>query len=86
MFKKSQPDKSKGERIKLSNIYTGTVPDKYIETNYELEYLQEVLSCPTCKYADREKRLQLIPWCQAPSTPNIVKNYCYTFQSNDEKG
>ena len=66
--------------FRLSDIYTSVDTDKVIHTDYDFRYLQEVLSCPTCVFADQKSRHQGKPWCNAPQAPDIQGNYCHTWQ------
>jgi len=68
------------EVFRLSDIYKSSDTDKLIRTNYDFQYLQEVLSCPTCIYADQEARNKGNPWCVASQPPDIRNNHCNTWQ------
>jgi hypothetical protein len=54
-------------------------PAKLVHTDYDLRHFQEVLSCPTCAFYNREAAEQGQPWCDAPTSPDIEKNYCHTY-------
>jgi hypothetical protein len=54
-------------------------PVKLVHTDYGVRDFQEVLSCPTCAFYNREAAEQGQPWCDAPSSPDIEGNYCRTF-------
>jgi hypothetical protein len=54
-------------------------PAKLVHTDYDLRHFQEVLSCPTCAFYNREAAEQGQPWCDAPTPPDIEKNYCHTY-------
>jgi len=44
---------------------------------------QEILSCPTCMFFNKQATGEEQKWCNAPEGhPDIVKNYCNTFKSN----
>jgi len=78
-------DHQKGSHVfRLSNIYKATHTDKLIDTDHDFQYLQEVLSCPTCAFADQEVRQRGKPWCSAPNPPDIKDNYCHTWQRATE--
>lgn len=53
---------------------------KLIVPDDGLEYLREVLSCPTCKFDNEEASQEGLPWCNAPHPPDIEDNYCNTFE------
>ena len=72
------PEGSKA--FQLSQIYRFGGTEKLIHTDYDFRHLQEVLSCPTCVYADQEARTLGNPWCNAPQSPNIKNNLCNTWQ------
>jgi len=76
-----------GSRVfRLSDIYKSSDSDELIHTDYDFRYLQEVLSCPTCVYADQEARNQGNPWCSASQPPDIIKNRCNSWQAVNNPG
>jgi hypothetical protein len=70
--------------LRLSDIHESAKSDNVVATGRDFRYWQEILSCPTCKFADQEACLQGRPWCKAPSSPDIRKHYCQTFQRQDK--
>jgi hypothetical protein len=60
-------------------IHRTGVP-KLIVPDDGLEYLREVLSCPTCRFDNEEAWQKGLPWCNAPHPPDIENNYCNTFE------
>lgn len=69
-----------GTRVfRLSDIHKLGEPGKLVNTDYDLRHFQEVLSCPTCAFYNREAAERGQPWCDAPNSPDIEKNYCHTF-------
>ena len=61
-------------------IHKAAKPYKEIESDAELEYLLEVLSCTTCGFYNEEAFQRGKPWCNAPHPPEIENNYCITFK------
>jgi len=53
-----------------------------ISIDEELHRNQEILSCPTCMFFNKQITKEKPKWCNAPSGPDIGKNYCNTFKSN----
>ncbi|MFC1906906.1 hypothetical protein ACFLW8_02320 [Chloroflexota bacterium] len=69
------------DSISLSKIRNNVNNNKIINTKLGINKLQEVLSCPTCEYADIEAMEKLEPWCNAENEPVIINDYCRTFKS-----
>jgi len=64
--------------VNYFKIWDNGEANRIIKTEYELQYMQEILSCPTCAYY----RCHDESWCSAPDSPDIRNYHCYTFKVN----
>ena len=75
--------KKKEERqrsISTLSIYKRAETEQLIHTDFDIKYLKETMSCPTCAFADQKAMNQGKPWCDAPQPPVIENNYCRTWK------
>jgi len=79
-FLESEPEKPKPRPV---IIHRAAKPYKTMVSDDELRYLREVLSCPTCRFDDKDAMQKERPWCKAPNPPEIEDDYCQTFEAAD---
>jgi len=73
-------NKFKKRSHRLVTVHKAAKPYQFKIKDNDPKYLRELLSCPNCRFHNKEASQKGQPWCNAPHPPEIQNNYCNTFE------